>query len=103
MFLQPTALKPGIIILDGPESGLHPATMEIVADLIKVAARDSQVICATQSVTLANHFDLEDFVVVETGNGVSDFRRLPADSFKIWLEDCGMGDIWPGAARSGKG
>ena len=94
LFLQPNKLKPGIIILDEPELGLHPAAMEIVADLIKVAARSSQVICSTQSVTLANYFKPEDFIVVETRNGVSDFRRLKAGSFKIWLEDYGMGDIW---------
>ena len=94
LFLQPSVLKPGIIILDEPELGLHPAAIDIVADLVKVAARGSQVICATQSITFANYFKPEDFIVVETRNGVSDFRRLKAGSFKIWLEDYGMGDIW---------
>ena len=94
LFLQPNELRPDIIILDEPELGLHPAALESVAEFIKVAARGSQVICSTQSVTLANHFKPGDFIVVETRNDVSDFRRLPEDSFKIWLEDYGMGDIW---------
>jgi len=95
LFLQPTDLKPDTIILDEPELGLHPAALSILGDIIHSVAKETQVICSTQSVTFANLFQPEDFIVVDTNKkGASEFRRLEKDSLKGWLEDYEMGDIW---------
>lgn len=94
LFLQPDELRPDTIILDEPELGLHPAALEVLAEIIKATSKTTQVICSTQSVTFANHFAPEDFIVVDQRQGVSEFSRLKTESLSDWLEDYGMGDIW---------
>jgi len=94
LFLQPQVLKPYTIILDEPELGLHPAGLEVLAELVQLASKTNQVICSTQSVTFANEFEPEDFIVVDQEQGISTFRRLKREELEVWLEDYQMGDIW---------
>ncbi|MBL4868661.1 MAG: AAA family ATPase [Pseudomonadales bacterium] len=94
LFLQPQSLRPKSIVLDEPELGLHPAALEALADIVKVASKDNQVICSTQSVAFANQFSPEDFIVVDQCKGVSSFKRINPDTLKQWLEEYSMGDIW---------
>lgn len=94
LFLQPKSLRPKTIILDEPELGLHPAALDVLADIVKATAKENQVICSTQSVTFANQFNPEDFIVVDQEKGASTFKRVEEDELKDWLEDYAMGDIW---------
>ena len=94
LFLQPISLRPKAIILDEPELGLHPAALEVLADIIKYTSKHSQVICSTQSVTFANLFNAEDFIVVDQERGSSVFKRVNESQLTQWLEDYRMGDIW---------
>jgi len=94
LFLQPSSQRPDTIILDEPELGLHPAALDILADIIHATAKETQVICSTQSVAFANLFAPEDFIVVDAEDGVSNFRRLEREPLEQWLEEYGMGDIW---------
>ncbi|MBL1278551.1 MAG: AAA family ATPase [Ectothiorhodospiraceae bacterium] len=94
LFLQPASHRPATIILDEPELGLHPAALAVLADIMQATARETQVICSTQSVEFANFFAPEDFIVVDAKEGVSTFQRLEKEPLKHWLEDYGMGDIW---------
>jgi predicted ATPase len=92
LLLQPTL--PSVILLDEPELGLHPYAMTVISDLLQSASKKSQVIVATQSVTLVNQFAPEDIVVVEREKGESIFRRLDQEDMSDWLEDYGLGDLW---------
>ena len=94
LFLQTHELRPNIIVLDEPELGLHPAALEVFAEIVKSVAKENQVICSTQSVFFANLFAPEDFIVADQKNGVSTFKRLDISSLKHWLEEYGMGEIW---------
>ena len=94
LFLQPEQLRPDTIVLDEPELGLHPAALAVLADLIKSVSKKTQVICSTQSVTFANHFQPEDFIVVDQEKGASRFSRPEPQALHDWLENYGMGDIW---------
>ncbi len=94
LFLQPKVLRPKTIILDEPELGLHPAALEVLADIVKSTSTENQVICSTQSVTFANQFSPEDFIVVDQESGASTFKRVDEEALKGWLEDYAMGDIW---------
>ncbi len=97
LFLQPLSLRPKrpkLIVLDEPELGLHPAALEVLAELVKAASKDSQVICSTQSVTFANQFEAKDFIVVDQKKGVSTFTRVDEEQLKGWLEDFSMGEVW---------
>ncbi len=94
LFLQPESLRPKTLVLDEPELGLHPAALEVLAEIIKSTAKTTQIICSTQSVTFANFFEPDDFIVVDQHKGVSEFKRLESSELKHWLEDYQMGDIW---------
>ncbi len=94
LFLQPAVIMPDTIVLDEPELGLHPAALDVLAEIIRAASRETQVICSTQSSAFANLFEPEDFIVVDAKDGVSVFRRLERKPLNQWLEEYGMGDIW---------
>jgi predicted ATPase len=58
------------------------------------ASVESQVIVATQSVTLLNQFVLDDVVVVEQRDGSSIFSRPDAVPLHAWLDDYSTGELW---------
>lgn len=94
LFLQPASLRPDTIVIDEPELGLHPAALDVLADIIHAIAKKTQILCATQSISFANLFAPEDFIVVDAKDGISHFRRLDKEPLEQWLEEYGMGDIW---------
>jgi predicted ATPase len=93
LFMQPKL--PSSIIIDEPELGLHPFAISKLAGMIKsAAARDVQVIVATQSADLVNHFEPEDIVTVDQMNGESQFNRLEESELREWLDTYSVGDLW---------
>ncbi len=97
LFLQPEHLRPETTIIDEPELGLHPVALEVLADMIKLTAAKAaknQVICSTQSIAFANHFEPEDCIVADQEKGVSVFRRLEREDLEDWLDEYGVGDLW---------
>ncbi len=94
LLLQPAEKLPTTILLDEPELGLHPAAINLLANLLQSAATRTQVIVSTQSVTLINQLKPESIIVVDRSDGQSSFRRLTSNELGSWLEDYGLGDMW---------
>ena len=95
LLLQPHELQPTTIIIDEPELGLHPYTITIFAELVKKVSTRKQIILATQSVELLDHFQPEDVVVVDRTKNGSEFKRLDSDKLAAWLEDdYSLGELW---------
>jgi predicted ATPase len=92
LFLQPTL--PPVILLDEPELGLHPAAIGVLAALLQSAATRTQVLAATQSVTLVNQLTPEDVWIVEREEGASVFKHLDHSDMKDWLDDYSLGELW---------
>lgn len=90
--LQP--VLPSIIVIDEPELGLHPLAVSILAELIQTASHKVQVIIATQSPMLIDHFSINDIIVMNRENGASTMKRLDSDDFSLWLEDYSVGELW---------
>lgn len=90
--LQPN--PPSTIIIDEPELGLHPEAIRILGELMRDAAKRTQLVVATQSPLLLDQFSVEDIVVVRRENGQSVFSRLQRDDFAEWLEEYSVGDLW---------
>ncbi len=90
--LQPN--PPSTIIIDEPELGLHPAAIVVLAELIQVASKQTQVIIATQSPALIDQFGIDDIIVVNREDGASTFQRLKEADFSAWLEDYSVGELW---------
>ena len=81
-------------MLDEPELGLHPAAVTLLADLLSSAATRTQVIVATQSVTLINQLDPDSVWTVDRQDNQSVFRHLNQADMGAWLDDYGLGDLW---------
>lgn len=94
LLLQPTEKMPTTILLDEPELGLHPAAIQLLANLLQSAAVKTQVIVSTQSVTLINQLRPESIIVVDRKEDQSVFRKITSSELDAWLEDYGLGDMW---------
>ncbi len=92
LLLQPKL--PSTILIDEPELGLHPYAINLLASLLRSAAKRTQVIVSTQSVTLVNQLSPEDIVVVDRSGGESIFRRLGQETIASWLDDYSLGELW---------
>ena len=94
LLLQPTALRPSVIIVDEPELGLHPAAITILASLIKQVSTETQIVAATQSPIFLDHFEPEDVIIAERVKGATQFKRSNREGLKNWLEDYSLGQLW---------
>lgn len=90
--LQP--MPPTTIVIDEPELGLHPEAIQILAELIKSAAKKTQVVIATQSPLLLDQFSLEDIIVAHRQDGTSTFEHLNEEDYVHWLKDYTIGELW---------
>ncbi|MCY4579435.1 MAG: AAA family ATPase [Chloroflexi bacterium] len=91
---QPVELRPSVILLDEPELGLHPLAITMLASMVKSASVETQVILATQSPILLDHFEPEDVLVADREDGATKFPRLNSDDLAIWLKDYSIGELW---------
>ena len=91
---QPESDLPDVIIMDEPELGLHPYAIEVLAGLIRAASQHSQVILATQSVSLVDRFSPEDIVVADRLGRESTFRRRTEAELHDWLAEYTMSELW---------
>jgi predicted ATPase len=94
LFLQPEDLRPSVILVDEPELGLHPYAIEMLASLIRQASVNTQVIVATQSSLLLDHFAPEDVLVANRVEGGTQLTRLKSEQLAAWLEDYSLGQLW---------
>ena len=94
LLLQPASLRPPVVLLDEPELGLHPVAITLLASMLKHAAVESQLIVATQSPVLLDHFEPEDVLVADRVNGATQLGRLEDDRLHAWLEDYSLGQLW---------
>lgn len=92
LLLQPTL--PRLILLDEPELGLHPAAINVLSGLLRSAATQTQIIAATQSVTLVNQLDLTELWAVDREDQQSTFRPLRSADMSSWLDEYSVGDLW---------
>jgi predicted ATPase len=94
LLLQPPEDLPPVVFIDEPELGLHPYAIAILASLLKQASRHCQVIVATQSPGLLDHFEPQDVIVVDRVNGATEFRRKSPEELVEWLEDYTLSELW---------
>lgn len=92
LLLQPNL--PAVVLLDEPELGLHPSAVSLLADLLISASTRTQVVVATQSVTLVNQFEPAHIWTVDRENNASVFRHLPQSDMSSWLDDYSLGELW---------
>ncbi|MCY3993974.1 MAG: AAA family ATPase [Caldilineaceae bacterium] len=94
---------PRFIVIDEPELGIHPAWMPVLAEWIKGASQRSQIVVATHSPDLLDHFtdqlDEDGFIYVfgpatESPNHFSP-HRLSKEAVSGWLDEgWQLGDLY---------
>ena len=96
LLLQPAKTMPNVIILDEPELGLHPYAITQLAEMIKDASIHAQIIIATQSKDLVDHFDINNISVVEMDKNTlcTTVNQLREDEYKLWLEHYTLSELW---------
>ena len=96
LLLQPPDLLPSFIVLDEPELGLHPAAITELGAMVRIAARNSQVLLATQSTRLVDEFSPEEIVIAERDeqNRCSVFKKLDAGQLEDWLSRYSLSELW---------
>lgn len=92
LLLQPDL--PTVLLLDEPELGLHPAAVALLADLLAAAAQKTQVLVATQSVTLINQLTPDQVWTVNREDDQSVFKKLNQEDYSTWLDDYALGELW---------
>ena len=91
---QPVSRLPAFVSIDEPELGLHPAAISLLASLVRSVAPRCQVLLATQSPALLDHFDASEVVVTELHDGATQFRRLDTEQLEGWLQDYSLSELF---------
>jgi len=91
---QPKARLPRFITIDEPELGLHPAALTVLVSLVRSVASRCQVLLATQSPALLDHFEPEEVVVAERLDGATRFQRLAPQRLAEWLEEYALSELY---------
>ena len=96
LFMQPPRLRPGLIVVDEPELGLHPSAISALAGMVKAAGSTTQVILATQSSRLVDEFTADQVMIVERDEKRPRtlFRRLSETDLTEWLERYCLSELW---------
>ena len=99
---QPRDRVPMVTAIDEPELGLHPAALHLFCELVQSVSADRQVIVATQSKDLLDHFEASDVRVVETRDGATDVRRLDPAALASWLDDYRLSELYDSNVLGGR-
>lgn len=92
-----------LVAIDEPERGLHPDMIKSVGEMLKLAAKDCQIIIATHSPHLLNQFELEDVIVFEKDEeNKTVVKKLSEDDFEEWEGDFLPGQMWLRGLIGGK-
>ena len=82
-------LKPPLLIVDEIENSLHPSTLELILDTIKIG--DNQAIITTHSPVVVDMTELNDIILVEKEQGESKFKRIKdPDKIREFLIEKGI-------------
>ncbi|NJD53119.1 MAG: recombinase RecF [Candidatus Methanoperedens sp.] len=82
-------LKPPLLIVDEIENSLHPSTLELILDTIKIG--DTQAIITTHSPVVVDMTELNNIILVEIEQGESKFKRIKdPDKIREFLIEKGI-------------
>lgn len=96
-------VRGGFIGVDEPEGRLHPDMINSIADMLKEASKDSQLIIATHSPLLLNLFELEDILVFEkNADNVATVKHVYEEDFEDWEGEFLPGQMWIHGVIGGK-
>ncbi len=92
--LLSAAKLPAVTLIDEPEVSLHPELLSHLAELMREAARSTQLIVATHSDRLVRFLEPKEVLVCDVEAG--DARLRWADDLDLdhWLKDYTLDQVW---------
>ena len=102
IFFNPERGK--MILVDEPETGLHPDMITSLSEMMKKSAKNSQLIIATHSASLLNDFDLEDLLIFEKDeDNQTIILSKNEEDFEEYLDNnLTVGQLWVKGLIGGK-
>ena len=96
LLLQPEETMPNVVIIDEPELGLHPFAIAQLAEMIKEASKNTQVIIATQSPGLIDEFDANQITIIERDKESESTvaNKLNEEELTDWLHNYSLSELW---------
>lgn len=86
---------PPLLMIDEPETGLHPHAVELIAAMMRRVSYERQVLVATQSPVLMDAVIPEDVIFTTASRGAAQFARVPPEVWRRWQEGgCTLSDLW---------
>lgn len=87
---------PPVVCIEEPEIGLHPDMIATIAELLRDAAKRTQLFVTTHSDALVDALtDMPEAVVVcERGDGGTVLKRLNPEELNDWLKRYSLGELW---------
>jgi predicted ATPase len=88
---------PPLMCIEGPEIGLHPDALQMVAEALLEASGTTQLIVTTHSEALVDALSEQPQSVLvcerDFDNGTQ-LKRLSKEDLREWLEDYSLGQLW---------
>ena len=94
LLLAPRKIQPDVIVIDEPELGLHPLAIRILANMIKQAAENLQILVATQSPLFLDFFNANDILVFEAPDETTRVKRLSQNELLSWVQEYTLSELW---------
>lgn len=86
---------PTVTLIDEPEISLHPQLLGLLADLLRDAARRTQLIVATHSERLVSFLNPSEVVVCGLGDdGFANLTPAAALDLEGWMKDFSLDELW---------
>ncbi|MFZ2968088.1 MAG: AAA family ATPase [Sulfuricurvum sp.] len=88
--------KPSLLCIEEPELGLHPDILPTIAELLKEASEEVQIVVTTHSEIIIDALTQspEDVIVCENENGATQMNRLCQEDLEDWLDRYTLGQLW---------
>lgn len=83
-----------VILIDEPETSLHPRQLSLLAELLREAALQSNLIVATHSDRLVRALNPEEVLVVNVEDGEARFTWGDSLDIEHWLQDYTLEQLW---------
>lgn len=98
LWLATLLQSPGLTaltLLDEPEVSLHPELLSLLADLLREAARRTQIVVATHSDRLVRFLTPSEILTMDTADDGTTWLRW-ADELDLekWLEEYTLDELW---------
>lgn len=89
-----TAPRASLLLIDEPETSLHPELLRILALLLQEAALETQVIVATHSSDLISWLQPDEVLIADKADGLTRFTWADTLNLQNWLAEYSLRDLW---------